>query len=181
MIDTASYLGPATVTRSEGRPGWVEVRLPGVDPAWARLAFSLPYRPSPGDELLVIRQDSDAVYAIGVLRAAESTTIRIAGDLSFEAQGTIRFESAKSVAIRSGDRIEAEAPEVVLRAGRLELVARRAIQRFNDSYTWLKGLFQVKCRRYRAVADEGLLVKSGRTHLKSEGDVSIDGRTIHLG
>ena len=70
---------------------------------------------------------------------------------------------------------------MVLRAGRLELAARRAIQRFQDAYLWLRGLFQVKSRRFRAVADEGLTVKSGRTHLKSQGDMSIDGRTIHLG
>lgn len=179
MIETASYLGPATVTRAEGRPGWVEVRLPGAEPTWARLAFALPYRPAEGDELLVIRQDS--AYAIGVLSSSGPATIQVSGDLVVEARGGMRFESAKPIELRSGDAVRAEAPEVVLRAGRLELAARRAIQRFQDAYVWLKGLYQVKCRRYRAVADEGLLVKSGRTHLKSEGDVSIDGKTIHLG
>lgn len=165
MIGTESYLGPATVVKAEGRSGHAHVRLPG-GAAWARLAFTLPYRPSEGDELLVIRQEADAVYAIGVLT-------RAGGEVSIEAEGRIR--------LKSGDAIEIEAPGVTVRAGRLELAARRVIQRFQDAYLWLTGLFQLKSRRLRAVADEGLLVKSGRTHLKSEGDFSIDGRTIHLG
>src|SRR5579862_7471726 len=167
MIGIANYLGPATVTRIDGRPGCVEVRFPAMGRAWARLAFSVARQPAEGDELLVIGQEADDFYAIGVLRAAGGTTLKIQGDLTLEAGGSLRLEAAKAIEVRSGESVTLRAPEVALRAGRLELAARRVVQRFQDAYLWLTGLFQLKSRRLRAVSEEGLLIKSGRTHLKS--------------
>ncbi len=171
MIDTAGTLGPATALAAAEGDG-VEVRLPDGPSARARLAFAVPYRPRAGDELLVIGQGGD-LYAIGVLKAAGPVELRCEGGFEVRAEGPVSLVSRRSLAV--------EAPDVAIRAGRLELAAQRTVQRFRDAYLWLSGLFQVKSRRLRATAEEGLFARGGRTHLKSDGDLSIDGKTIHLG
>lgn len=170
--DPGTYLGPATVVRLSPGDDAAELRRPDGTTLSARFAFAVPVRPAEGDELLILARE-DAAYAIGVLRSSGPVTLRCREGLTVDADGPLALRSARS--------LEAEAPALSLRAGRLEIAAGRLVQRLKDAYFWLSGLFQVKSRRFRAVADEGCLIRAERAHLKSTADFSIDGRTIHLG
>jgi hypothetical protein len=145
LTETATYFGPGTAM-GPAVDGRVRVRLPDGDVVPATMALAVPYVPSAGDELLVA-----SGYVIGVIRSAGPATIRYAGDVRIESEGTISIR------------------------------ARRLVERVADAFCWVTGLFQVKARRVRSVATNELLMKSHRTHLKSEADFSINGRTIHLG
>jgi hypothetical protein len=179
---TATYLEPAEVTASKSNNGRIEVRLRSGERAWARPALAIPHQLGPGDEVLVIGNDLDELYIIGVLRGSGLTRLILPGDLAIEApQGSISFSSAKRVAMKSGTAVEATAPKVVLRADRLDFFAKRTIQRFGNAYTWVSELFQLKTKRTRSVADEGYLVKAGRAHIRTEQNCVIQAKTIHLG
>ena len=145
LTETLAYFGPA-VAVGPAREGRVNVRMPDGDVVPATMALAVPYVPSPGDELLVA-----SGYVIGVLRSAGTATIRYAGDVRIESEGTVTIQ------------------------------ARRLIERVADVFCWVTGLFQVKARRVRSVATNELLMKAQRAHLKSDADFSINGRTIHLG
>lgn len=154
-METATYLGPATVTEVEDRR--VRVSLPGAEPAWARLALASPYHPVPGDELLVVRLDGEELYAIGVL----------------EGRGEVRLESERAITLR--------APEVRVEAGKFELSTQRIIERARDVYRWVAGLFQVKAERMRTVVETDYHLKAETINEKAKGDVNIDGQSINLG
>ena len=94
-MDTSTYLGPATAMEVDAK----RVRVTLADEEiWARIA--MPHRPSPGDELLVVRQEGGELYAIGILEGhglhfeAESITLR-AGKLDITANRII--EKARDV------------------------------------------------------------------------------------
>ena len=181
ITDTSTYLGPAAVLDSAGRAGWVAVELPTGERAWARLAFTMAYEPAPGDEILVIARDQDHMFAIGVLRAAGAVSLRVTGDLRIAAGGGITLASPRGITLRSEERLEASAPALTLRAGRLEILAQRLVERLGSAFVWIKEVFQLKARRMRALAEKDYVVRAGRMHLRSREDFSIDGRTIHLG
>ncbi len=188
----AATLGPATVVAVLPQPGWMEVLLPGGSRAQARMALAVPYQPVVGDELLIIGQgtgqdqeeqpDQQTVYAIGVLKGSGQTILRVPGDFAIDApQGGITLSCAKPMRVKSRQRIDIASPRLNLRAVRLQLSAQRLVQRVANAYTWVRGLFQIKSRRCRTVADESFLVKTKRARMKSGGDFNINGKTIHLG
>ncbi len=180
LIETATYLGPATVDRSGG--DWVDLTLPDGRAARGRTALAVPVQLAGGDEVLVIAQEPERFYVIGILRASGPTTLRLPGGLAIQApEGAVTIDAGRPIRLESRQAVSVAAPRVTIRAGRLETLAVRAVERIGDVFLWVRGLFQVKARRWRAVADEQLVAKSRRTHLKSQGDFSIDGKTIHLG
>jgi hypothetical protein len=179
---TATYLEPAEVSASNPNNGRIEVRLRSGERAWAHPALAIPYHLGPGDEVLAIGNDLDELYIIGVLRGSGLTRLTLPGDLTIEApKGSISLSSAKGFAVKSGTAVEAAAPKVILRADRLDLFAKRTIQKFGNAYTWVSELFQLKTKRTRSVADEGYLVKAGRAHIRTEQNCVIKAKTIHLG
>lgn len=145
LTETTTYFGPA-VAMGPAAEGRVRVRMPDGDVVSATMALAVPYVPAAGDELLLA-----STYVIGVIRSTGPATIRYAGDVRIESEGTVTIR------------------------------ARRLIERVADAFCWATGLFQVKARRVRSVATNELLMKSHRAHLKSDADFSINGRTIHLG
>ena len=182
MIQTANYLGSATVLNAGMVPGYVEVLLPDGEGVSARLALAVPYQPSVGDEVLVIAKDSDHMFVIGVLKGTGSTTLKVPGDLNIEApNGAITLSSSKRVNLKSKQVVETSAPRIVLRSERLDVLTRKIVQKVQNYYQWISELCQIKSRRFRIVVDEGFLVKAERVHLKSNSNCSIDGKTIHLG
>lgn len=164
MIGTETTLGPATVVRTEGRPDHVRVKREDGAFVWARLALAVPYRPAVGDEVLVV--GSERIYVIGLLRGA--------GDLKLEApDGFIDVVAGRGVRI--------VAPEVSLRAGRLEIVAQRILEKARDAYLWIAELFQLKSRRMRASAESTLDMRAETAYVRAKRDMNIDGRSINLG
>jgi sucrose-6-phosphate hydrolase SacC (GH32 family) len=158
------------------------VRLASGARVTARMAIAVPYQPVIGDEVLVISQGDEQTYVIGILKGSGLTKWSVPGDLVFEAPyGGIKLECAQPMQFNSERRIDIASPQMTLRATRLEFSARSLVQRVGNAYLWVKELFQVKSRRYRAVADESYLVKTKRVRMKSDGDFNIDGKTIHLG
>jgi hypothetical protein len=144
------------------------------------LAFS--YRPVEGDEVLVIAHENEKLFVIGLLKGSGHTTLKVPGNLSIEApNGSVSISSKGMMHFESDQVVETVAPRVALRAGRLDIITRQFVQKAENVYHWVSELFQIKTRRFRAVSDESCLVKAKRAHMKSEGDFSIDGKTIHLG
>jgi hypothetical protein len=182
LTATANYLGSAEVLAIAQPYGRVEVRLPSGERAWARLAITGPYFAAVSDEVLIIGNDLDELYVIGVLRGTGPTKISVPGDLAIEApNGSIRLHAAKPIEIGSKVKVEVAASRVAVRADRLDFFAKRTVQKFTNAYTWVSQLFQLKSGRTRAVADEGYLIKAGRMHVKTKGNCVINSETIHLG
>ncbi len=172
MIDTTTIFGPATVENVRGKR--IAVRLPDGVEAQARLAVAFPYSPACGDRVLVIGQDFEEIYVIGVLEGRGKTVFRVPGDLELEAPDG-------SITLKSGKSVEIEAPYTALRAGRLDIVAGRILEKARNVYSWISGLLQVKSRRIRTTAEDSFHIRGGRTTIKARTRVSIDGREIHLG
>jgi hypothetical protein len=181
MLDTATYLGRGIVTRTlEGAA--VEARLDDGQEVRVKPAMPLHYEAAPGDELLVLGADPQAMYAIGVLRGRGKVTLRAPGDLTLETpEGALRLTAARGVTLKSQVEIVTEAPAVRCVAGKLEIAAQRVIQRARDVYFWVSELFQVKSHRLRATADSTCHIHAQETHLRADQTVSIDGQSIHLG
>ena len=174
MIGTETALGPATVTETEGRPDYVRVEREEGESVWARLALAVPYQPVVGDEVLVAGAEPERTYVIGLLRGTGKTTLRVSGDLALEApNGSIDLSAARGVRVG--------APEISLRAGKLEFIAQRILEKARDAYVWISELFQLKSRRMRAVAETTLDLRADTAYVKAKGEVNIDGRSIHLG
>ena len=182
MLETAIYLGPARVLERAGRPGHIQVALADDEVLWARLALAAPYSPAPGDEVLVICQDMPEAYVIGVLRGSGSTTWRVPGDLKLEApRGQVIIIAGKSVKLRSGEAMEIAAPRATFRFRRLNVLVTTMVERLTNLFTWATGLVQSKSRRLRQVTEEGWLVRANRAHIKTQDNIHINGKTVHLG
>ncbi|HEY3225741.1 MAG TPA: DUF3540 domain-containing protein [Planctomycetota bacterium] len=170
LTETTAQLGSAKVLAVDG----ARVRLSiGEGETWAALALAFPYRPAPGDTVLAIGQE-DAWYVIGVLQGRGLTSFEAPGDLEIRApNGSIGLVAAEGVRI--------EAPEVELRADRLELAARSVFERFIRAYRRVSEAFHLRAGSVRSVVDESWDVRAGRITERATGDVRIDGEKIHLG
>ena len=179
-VETAGYLGPAKVLAG-GAAGYVRVAMRD-DVVWARMAMAVPYSPQTGDDVLVISQAPPAAFVIGVLQGHGTTTLQVASDLHLEApHGEVRIFAQKGVHIRSATAIDVEAPRTTFRATRLELLVTTLVQHATDVFTWASGLLQSRSRRQRWIAEEGMLVRAGRAHVKTTDNIHITGKTVHLG
>lgn len=146
------------------------------------MAIVAPYHPAIGDEVLVISQGRQQVYIIGVLKGNGMTKWSVPGDLVLDApNGGLRLNCKNAMQIHSQKQLNISSAKLTLSATRLEFTARRLVQRVGNAYLWIKGLFQVKSNRHRALAGQDFLVKAKRVRTKSEGDFNIDGKTIHIG
>src|SRR5690349_17715873 len=110
ITELSARIEPASVLEvEEGR-----LRLKFDDEeAWGVLALGYPYRPAAGDTVLALGQES-RWYVIGVIRGRGLTSFTAPADLELRApNGSIGLVASGGVRI--------EAPEVALRADRLEL------------------------------------------------------------
>jgi hypothetical protein len=167
---TSTYLGPARVAEVADR----RARLLLHDQEfWAVVALAFPYQVTVGDTVLVIGQD-DGWYVIGVLRGSGKTTLTVPGDLELRApHGAIELHAARRVCLRG--------PVVRLAAGRLELVARSAWERFTRAARWVQETFRVQADRVLTNAHSEYRLKAGSIKEKADGFVQIDGEKILLG
>ncbi len=165
------YLGPAEVleTTDEG----VRAQLRGGAVVSASLALALPYAPVIGDLLLLIGKGEE-FYAIGILRGAGKTSLRLQGDVDLHAEGGALHLSADK-----GVRIEA--PEVDIETGRLRTVATSVVQKCTSLYQRVSALFSVHAGQSHSVVDEASFSRSKSAAILTEETVTINGKQIHLG
>lgn len=162
------YLGPAKVTGFDGEHVLLESPSGELK---AQLALAYPYRPEPGDVVLVIGEEE--AWVIGVLSGRGVSRLQTPGDLEIEAGGEVRISARKGVSV--------DAPEVALRASKMELAAERLFTRCADAYHWVRGVSQWIVGRSRTVADDTVTVRARRIVEFAEDDVKIDAKQIHLG
>jgi hypothetical protein len=181
IVETAGYLGPARVLAA-GESGYVQVAMAGDDVMWARMAMAVPYRPEPGDEVLVICNEPPHAYVIGVLHGHGTTTLRVPCDLRLEApRGEVHIVAGKTIRMRSEVAMELGAPHGTFRFGRLNVLVTTLVQRLTNAFTWATGLVQAKSGRLRWIAEEGWFVRARRAHVRTTDNIHITGKTVHLG
>ncbi len=161
-------LGPATVLELVGD----RLKLKrGEAEVWARLALAYPYQPESGDLVLTIGEEE--VYVIGVLLGRGKTVFDTPGDLHLRSRGRIEIEGLKGVEIRS--------EQVLIKADKVETIARTAFEKLVSSYRWVKEIIQTEAGRERKIIDGHYTVKAERIVETADKDVKIDGEQIHLG
>lgn len=162
MIDTAAILGPATVSDAES----MTLTLADGSDGKAQVALAVPYAPAAGDRVLVIGNDPQDLYIIGVLQGSGRTVLQVPGDLDIAApNGAIRLAAST----------------VEVRAGRFNVTVDRILQRAKNVYLWVAELFDSRSRRMRTTVEETHHVTAERVHLRGETEVVVNGPSINLG
>lgn len=170
LTETLAQLRPATVVSAEGRRFRLALDEVEVD---AASALGYPYRAEPGDVVLTIAQD-DACYVIGVLEGRGVTSFTAPGDLEFRApRGRISFSSR--------ERVDVDAPQVRVRAGRLEFLVGTLVEKCTSMWQWVRETFQLRAGLLRTTSDAEYVLRAERIEARAEGNVRIDGKRINLG
>jgi hypothetical protein len=161
-------LGPATVL--EVTKSRLRLETP-MRIAWAQLALAYPYSPQRGDVVLAIGDDD--LYVIGVLSSKGQTRLDFSGDVRLRASGVLQIEA--------GQRLALAAPTVSLRAGSLEVLAHKIVERFFDSMRCVRNTLRVVAGRQRIKVEEDSSLRAGSISEIARGDVRLDGKQIKLG
>jgi len=122
------------------------------------------YDPQPGDVVLVAAQ-ADGVFVMGVLGAARRRA-------AHASTGVLVLSAENKVVI--------DAPEIEVRAARMETTAVTIIERADDMHRHA-GELQIAAGRCRTIVDDSFEVVAGRTRIVSDDDTAIDGRRVLLG
>lgn len=167
----ASYLGPARVLSFDASSA--EVLLGDATPATVRFAFSTPYHPTPGDELLVIGQEG-AFFAIGVLAGHGKTELALQGDVELRAVGgALRLTGDRGVSVHG--------PEVTLQTGALKTFAKSISEKSDTAFRWVRGLLTQRAGESHTVVD-GEDYSRADTRVSLAAKVNkIDGGSVQLG
>jgi hypothetical protein len=165
---TERYLGPATVAGFDGD----ELLLEGPDgPKRASLALAFPYRPEPGDVVLVIGDEES--WVIGVLQGKGLSRIEAPGDLEIAAGGEVRIVGREAVSVGG--------PRVALKADKMEITAGTLFTRCVGVFQWVRETLQTVAGRVRTVSEGTVSVRAERIVENAREDVRIDGKKIDLG
>jgi hypothetical protein len=162
------YLGPATIVEQAGSGYRVE-HPDGF--SIASLALGYPYRPEPGDRVLVIGINPS--FVIGVLKTKGRTQLNVTGDLEITATGKLR--------LRGGKELQLETDRMKIRSRTLDLSIDKVTERINNCYRWVKGVIQTVAGRTRTIVEKNATLHAGRIVEKAKGDVVLDGKQIRLG
>lgn len=162
-------IGPATVTIANDHA--VHVHLDGHDRV-VTMAMAVRYRPRIGDVLL-IASAPDAWYAIGVLAGSGSIELASTGDVTVRAGGRVQ--------VHAGESFAAEAPQMTLEAGRLELVARDLLATAHSFLQRIAGLLHLSAGRRHTQVEGSSVEQARQVVIKAQETVTVDGSTIHLG
>ena len=136
-------------------------------------AFTVPYRPVPGDRLLVIG-DAAATYAIGVVAGAGQLTLSTAGDITLHAQdGRLTL---------SGDAgVEIVSPAVTVVTPALEVVAERLTELLGTALRRVRGLFSLEAGRSTTFVEGHSSHHSETALIAASETVTVSGTQVHLG
>ncbi len=140
---------------------------------WAVMALAYRYEALPGDKVLVAN-DGETYYVIGVLEGRGTTSFVAPGDIEFRApRGCIDMVAAKSINMRS--------PKFQVSSTTLELVADRAVHRFNSLDQWVRETIYTHAGRMLNRVKETYRLNAGKIVGRAKGAVKIDGDEIKLG
>src|SRR5580692_9291370 len=170
-VTASDHLGPARVLEVAGAA--VVVELPGGASARATMALAFPYRPAPGDTLLVVGKDG-AFYVIGVLQGTGETVLSFAGGVELRAEGG-------ALRLASDQAVEVQAPEVSVDAGRLRFFAEAAVEKLGTLYQHVRGLLRARAGEAETIVDEGSLTRAKSATILTEDAMTINGKQIRLG
>ena len=139
----------------------------------AQLAVAFQYTPSAGDRVLVIGND-EGFYVIGVLAAQRRDhNLSFAGDVEVAATGKLR--------LRGEQGVELTGPEVVGRAGKLEMMARSVTQHYDRVRQRVVELLSLQAGQTHTVVEGSAYTRAKSATLLTKEKVSINGKSIHLG
>jgi hypothetical protein len=177
-----------------------------------RRALSCLIRPEPGDRVLVSGTLPDQLWLLAVLERPGEAPLRLTLDRPAElavSAGDLRLRAPGGLHLEGGERLEAGAPEVVLRgdqatfafrrltalarealaslrtcrllAGWLDTSAERVHLRAETARREVRGLDQTRAGNLELQADQTLRMQG--EHLLASADklVRVDGDQIHLG
>lgn len=165
-------LGPATVTRADA--AGVEVTLRGGASARAELALAFTYQPAPGDVVLVIGDDEQGRYVIGVLQGSGRASLELPGDVDVRAVG--------GVLRLAGDKgVEVAAPEVSVQAGRVRMIADAVVQRFATLRQRVTELLSVHAAESHTLVDGAAHTQAKSATILTDEKTTINGKAIYLG
>lgn len=167
----SEYLDRATVLASARTH--VEVELIGGRRVEAQLALAIPYRPSIGDELLVIGGAS-GYWVIGVIAGRGTTELCMPGDVDLHAMnGRLRLRGDRGVDI-AGETIG-------LTSRTLRVAADTAVERFGNLVTQVREMLSTKAGERHTNVAGASLETAQRVTILAEDNVAVNGQQIHLG
>lgn len=172
MTARAPYLGPGQVVAFDGARVVVELR----DGARTSADFALPvaYEPVLGDMLLVITQEVDEAWIIGVLSGAGRSKLELRGDVDVRAVGgRLRLSGDAGVSV--------EGPEFDVTVDRYRVVARSLVQRASTILQRARELFTLEAKEAHQLVEGELVARSKGATLVAEEKVVLNGKQIHLG
>jgi len=162
-------LSPAAVLRAEP---FIEVERPNGQCVTVTLATAAPYRPTKGDQVLVIGND-EGWYLIGIIAARGASAIEVEGDLTIEAQGHVRLIGRNGVSV--------EGPEVQLKGDRLLSLFGSVTERFTTLFQSVRELASKQAGRLETTVEGTHHTRARNANLVTRERVKINGKTIHLG
>jgi len=165
-------LGPGEVVEASG-PIFVTVRLASGETHEARLAMAFTYAPVPGDVALVLG-NADGHYVIGVLSGQGKATLAIPGDVELRAVGG-------RLSLKGDRGVSIDGEEVEVRAGTLRMIAGTLAQKLQTLRQTVTDLWSVRAGEAHSVVDGTVLQQSKSATILTEENVTINGRSIHLG
>ncbi len=137
----------------------------------ACVAVAFAYTPTVGDLVLVIRQQRQA-FVIGVLHATGTTKVDVNGDLELRANGRVRLHGAEGVEI-SGKQVR-------LRTPLLEVLSTAIVQRCRTMMQRVGDALRVRAGSRQATIDGTDMLKTERTHMRSEKETVINAETVNV-
>ncbi|MDZ4803529.1 MAG: DUF3540 domain-containing protein [Candidatus Eisenbacteria bacterium] len=138
----------------------------------AQMALVYPYRPVPGDIVLVLGQ-GDTLYVTGVLDGKGLTRLDFPGDVELRAAGKLRLGAKEGV--------ELDSEQITMRADRLVMTVTTVRQQMASLYQHVTGTLRTIAGRQRTSVEGHSTLHAKKIIRKAEDDVIVDGRTIKLG
>jgi len=208
------YLGPATVVQLNERERLVLVQWERSGKpclSWARPALVAAAQLQPGDVALVLSQNLEDFYLIGILsgqppasaalKTPSGASVAVAKSAGEEVvqvhsrQGALVFEyhpeSGRTlVNVATGDlefvthdgSISFQAAKnISLVAHRLETQAETVVAKAGNVYQSVEELTQLQTGRMRTLVKGSVHLQARDAFLKAEQDFKVDGEQIHLG
>lgn len=213
-ISQTGYLGPATVLKFNEREQLVLVQWERAGQpclSWARPALLASAQFQPGDTALVLSQNLEDFYLIGLLTkhssapaplktqsGASVVVSQAAGEEIVQVhskQGALVLEyhpgSGKTlVNVETGDLEFVthngniafhSAQKISFVAHRLETLAETVVSKAKNVYRTVEELTQLQTGRLRMLVKGSVHLKARDAFLKAEQDFKVDGDQIHLG
>lgn len=174
-VDCSNYLGAARLVR-EDRDALVvalEETAPGERVVVrATLALPYPYRPTAGDQLLVIG-DAASFFVIGVLRGRGSTAFEGAA-VSLRAEGgELRLRGDRGVRI--------DAPALRVSAEALRTVAVEAVHSFGEQQRHVRERLRQELGAVDELSEGRWLIQAKHFVLKTLKNARIKSTTVRVG